>query len=82
MTQTDLRGSFRRVQTGGGFLAKPRKARYVYLLAFFVPMLVIELLWAIHEVMPFGDQMILAHDQWHQYYPFYLDLRERPVRSE
>lgn len=81
MTQTDLRGSFRRVQTGGGFLARPRKARYVYLLAFFVPMLVIELLWAIHEVMPFGDQMILAHDQWHQYYPFYLDLRERLVEG-
>ena len=69
--------SYRRVETGGGFLARQIRPRYVYLAAFFLPVLFLGVLWAIRGVMPFGKQMILAHDQWHQYYPFYLDLRAR-----
>ena len=60
-----------------GCLTKDAKARSVYLLAFFIPFLIVGLLWAFHGVWPFGDQMILAHDQWHQYYPFYLDLHRK-----
>ena len=67
----------RRVQSGGGFFARQIRPRYVYLAAFLLPMLVMGILWAVNHVTPFGRKMILAHDQWHQYYPFYLDLRTR-----
>lgn len=66
----------------GGALSHRRKPRYVYLLAFFLPILVMAVLWAIHRVAPFGSKMILAHDQWHQYYPFYLDLRRRLLAGD
>ena len=45
--------------------------------AFFLPLLIMGVVWACCGVIPFGSRMILAHDQWHQYYPFYLDLRTR-----
>ena len=71
--RTALRG----LNRAGGFLSRPRKPRWLYLSAFLLPMLIMGLIWAVGGVIPFGSKMILAHDQWHQYYPFYLDLRER-----
>ncbi len=61
----------------GSFMTRPRKPRYLYLMAFFLPVLILGTMWAIAGVIPFGSKMILAHDQWHQYYPFFLDLRSR-----
>ena len=26
---------------------------------------------------PFGDRQVLAHDMWHQYYPFFVSFREK-----
>ncbi len=75
--QTAARKSLAGLQTAGGFLSRPRKARYLYLAAFLLPLLILALVWTCCGVVPFGKRMILAHDQWHQYYPFYLDLRER-----
>ena len=77
MDKTSGSLSFRSVQTGGGFFAKQRRPVLVYLVSFFLPVLIMGVLWAINKVQPFGSRMILAHDQWHQYYPFYLDLRSR-----
>ena len=70
-------GFLQALESAGGVFSHRRKPRYVYLCAFFLPFLVMALLWAVHAVAPFGTKMILAHDQWHQYYPFYLDLRSR-----
>ncbi|MBR4701559.1 MAG: YfhO family protein [Oscillospiraceae bacterium] len=67
----------KQLRTGGGFLARQRKPWQVYLVAFLLPTLIMGILWIINKVTPFGSRMILAHDQWHQYYPFYLDLRDR-----
>lgn len=47
------------------------------LLAFFLPFVLACVLFAIVGLYPFGDSMILAHDGWHQYYPFLLDFREK-----
>ncbi len=69
--------SLRGLERTGGLLTRPRRARYLYLTAFFLPVLVMGVVWAVNGVIPFGGKMILAHDQWHQYYPFYLDLRDR-----
>ena len=75
-------GFMHTLESIGGVFSHRRKPRYVYLCAFFLPFLVMFLLWAIHAVAPFGTKMILAHDQWHQYYPFYLDLRSRILSGQ
>ena len=71
------RGASRVFAKIGGVLSHRRRPFVVYLWAFFLPFLIIGVIWAIAGVVPFGKNMILAHDQWHQYYPFYLELRER-----
>ncbi|MBQ1410096.1 MAG: YfhO family protein [Oscillospiraceae bacterium] len=70
-------GVLRGLNAAGGFLSRPRKSRYLYLTAFFLPVLIMGVIWVICGVSPFGSKMILAHDQWHQYYPFYINLRTR-----
>lgn len=75
-------GALRGLYAAGGFLSRPRKTRWLYLTAFLTPMLIIGFMWAVCGVIPFGSRMILAHDQWHQYYPFYLDLRDRLQNGE
>ncbi|MBO4212266.1 MAG: YfhO family protein [Oscillospiraceae bacterium] len=56
---------------------RPRRLRSLYLAAFFTPFCWLFLVWAFLGVHPFGGRMLLSHDQWHQYYPFFLDLRAR-----
>ncbi|MBR7010179.1 MAG: YfhO family protein [Oscillospiraceae bacterium] len=78
MTLKTMAGrSLRGLETAGGFLSRPRKPRLLYLTAFFLPVLIMAFMWTVCGVVPFGSKMILAHDQWHQYYPFFLDLRSR-----
>ncbi len=60
----------------GGSLCKECPAWKVYLCAFLVPFALLTLFWLFAGVI-FGDRMILAHDQWHQYFPFYLDLQRK-----
>ena len=57
----------------GKRLTLPQPAWKLYLSAFGLPFLILFMIWTVSGVV-FGSQMILAHDQWHQYYPFYLDL--------
>ena len=65
------------LDAAGRLLTGRRRPVVVYLLAFFVPVLLLGLCWAVSGVQPFGSRMILAHDQWHQYYPFFVNFRER-----
>lgn len=60
----------------GGSICKERPAWKVYLCAFLLPFFILTLFWLFAGVI-FGDSMILAHDQWHQYYPFYLDFQRK-----
>ncbi len=80
--QSFARKTLRGLEAGGGFFSRPRKARSLYLAAFFLPFLLMAVMWAVCGVIPFGSKMILAHDQWHQYYPFFLDLRTRLQNGE
>ncbi len=75
--QSAAHGAVRGLNAAGGFLTRPRRPRYLYLTAFFLPFVIMAIMWAVCGVIPFGSKMILAHDQWHQYYPFFLDLRSR-----
>ncbi len=43
------------------------------LLAFIAPALIMLLCFALHKIAPFGTNMVMVSDAWHQYYPF---LRE------
>lgn len=43
------------------------------IIAFLIPMFIMALCFAINRITPFGRNMIMVYDAWHQYYPF---LRE------
>ncbi len=47
------------------------------LLSFLLPFFLSFAVFAFIGAYPFGDGTILAHDGWHQYYPFLLNLRDK-----
>ena len=77
LRREELPGWLRPFDRVGGLLTSSKHGWVGGLLAFFLPVLIVGLLWACSGVQPFGDRMILAHDQWHQYYPFFVNLRAR-----
>ena len=77
MEENNLQLALPWMDRAGSLLTSRKRPWISYLLAFFLPVLIMQLLWAISGVWPFGHRMILAHDQWHQYYPFFVNFRER-----
>ena len=67
---------------------RKRQDNLPLLLSFFIPFAicclaftVVSLLLSQRGLYPFGNDMILAHDGWHQYYPFFFDFRDRLVNG-
>lgn len=56
---------------------KQRLKRYYLLLAFFAPFTLISLMFLFGGLWPLGDKQVLAHDMWHQYYPFFVEFRQK-----
>lgn len=63
---------------------RQRESRWPLLLSFLLPFLICGLGFTVvsrlatgRGLYPFGDSMILAHDGWHQYYPFLREYREK-----
>lgn len=56
-----------------------KPSRLPLLLSFFLPLLIACIVFAAMGIYPFGDAQILAHDEWHQYYPFFSAFREKLV---
>ena len=54
-----------------------RKQRLPLLLSFCIPFGVVTLAFCIGGLWPIGDRQIMAHDGWHQYYPFFAAFREK-----
>ena len=54
-----------------------RKQRLPLLLSFCIPFGVVTLAFCIGGLWPIGDGQIMAHDGWHQYYPFFRAFREK-----
>lgn len=57
-----------------------RETRYPRLplfLSFALPFVITCIAYAILGLYPVGDRQLLAHDQWHQYYPFFVSFREK-----
>ena len=50
------------------------KARFGYFLAFIIPFLILLSIFIGREVYPFGDNIYLRSDCYHQYAPFYKEL--------
>ena len=55
----------------GGFF---RRNIFV-ILSFLAPVVIMSLVFAIKDLFPFGNRMILVVDSWHQYYPFLLEYQ-------
>ena len=58
-------------------LLKKRGSKLPLLLCFAIPFVVSSVMFICYGLYPFGDGMILAHDGWHQYYPFFEDFHEK-----
>lgn len=48
---------------------------YMYLAAFFVPVIIALTAYAVSEVWPFGEECFLKTDMYHQYAPFFSEFR-------
>lgn len=57
------------------------KRNLVYILGFVIPFLVLGTIFAKNEVYPFGDNIYLRSDMYHQYAPFYKELYEKLVNG-
>ena len=58
---------------------KYKFGRRVYALAFFIPFLISVIILIGNGVYPFGEKCILHMDMYHQYYPFFMEFREKLV---
>lgn len=48
--------------------------KYIYLVSFFVPLFILLCIYIGKGVYPFGEQMYLARDMYHQYAPFFSEF--------
>lgn len=51
--------------------------KWLYLAAFLLPVFVVLILCVAKEVYPFGERCILHIDMYHQYEPFFTELRDK-----
>lgn len=58
-------------------LKRSKRERLPLLLSFCLPFLISGIALAIAGLYPFGDGQSMAHDGWHQYYPFFRAFREK-----
>lgn len=61
---------------------RTRKDRLPYLLAFFIPVLCMILIFIGKEIYPFGDRSFLRTDLYHQYAPFFQELKDKLANGE
>lgn len=50
--------------------------------SFMIPLLILGLVYAIHQFFPFGDRSPLTIDLYHQYAPFLVELRDKMLGGE
>lgn len=50
------------------------RGKFVYILAFIIPMVILIAIYFAREIYPFGDSTYLRSDMYHQYLPFYSEL--------
>ena len=65
-------------QTG---MLKWIKENLVYFFGFLIPFVILGVIFAKNEIYPFGDNIYLRSDMYHQYAPFYKELYEKLVNG-
>ena len=53
-----------------------------YLLSFFIPVVLILIVWFFSEMVPFGDNLLLINDNWEQYSKFLAYFREAGLNKD
>lgn len=51
--------------------------RLIYLLAFFIPIIILIFIYILRGIYPFGDQCFLRSDMYHQYAPFLAAFQDK-----
>lgn len=54
----------------------------LYIVSFIIPVLLLAILYFVREIYPFGDQMYLRSDCYHQYAPFHKELWRKILSGE
>lgn len=54
----------------------------LYLLAFFIPFIIMLVIFAIRQIFPFGDRSFLHIDMYHQYFPFLVEFYHKIKNGE
>ena len=57
------------------------KNNLVYFFGFLIPFVILGVIFAKNQVYPFGDNIYLRSDMYHQYAPFYKELYEKLVNG-
>jgi len=68
-----------------GFIRKLKTAiknNCYHILAFVIPVAIMLIVYCIREVYPFGDQIYLRSDCYHQYAPFHMELLDKLQTGE
>ena len=60
-----------------GSLKRDEKERAIFLLSFLLPFVMMVIIIVAKGVFPFGDKCILRTDFYHQYLPFYSELKHK-----
>lgn len=60
-------------------LRRSPRERLPLLLSFCLPFLIAGIALAVAGLYPFADRQVMAHDGWHQYYPFFRAFREKLI---
>lgn len=55
--------------------------RFYYLLAFFIPLVIVTAADIALGIHPFGDRAVLIIDSYHQYAPFFSDFYDKIVNG-
>lgn len=57
------------------------RRNFVYILGFVIPFIVLGMIFVKNKIYPFGDNIYLRSDMYHQYAPFYRELYEKLVNG-
>lgn len=57
------------------------RRNFVYFLGFIIPFVILGMIFIKNEIYPFGDNIYLRSDMYHQYAPFYKELYNKLVNG-
>lgn len=58
------------------------KTNLHYILAFVIPLGILVVIYKVREIYPFGDNMYLRSDCYHQYAPFHMEMFDKLMQGE